>query len=309
MLIAIPSNKPGGLDAAISEHFGHCEMFTLVEVEGEELGEVKTLDNGAHEQGECLAPVTLLKEAGVEVLLAAAMGKRPLQGMEEIGIKVHASGEAATVREGLDGYVAGSCPEFSQEQSCGHGHGHGGHGDHGGDCGHHGGGGHGDDCGHHHHHEHVERKIVRGPAEQDRVVFISLKISDEAGELIEETDGIGFLFGCGAMVPGLEKALEGHVAGDIVKVRVSPEEGYGERDEERMIKAPAKEMPPDLEVGGVVQAQMHNGGITRLILVSVEDGEATLDANHPLAGKTINFEAELLEVQEATPEDLAEARR
>lgn len=300
MLIAVPSNNPGGLDAATSAHFGHCEVFTLVKVEDDKIGDVTTLANGGHEQGGCLAPVTLLKEAGVDAMVSGGMGMRPLQGFQQVGIKVFHSGEAATVREAVEGVIEGVCPEFGAEHGCGGGGDQGGCGGHDHDHDHEGG------CGHHH--QQVERKVVDGPVEKDRVVFVSLKVTDEAGEVIDETNGIGFVFGAGAMVPGLEKALDGHVVGDTVKVTVSPAEGYGERDEERIIKAPAEHMPPDIKPGDTVQAQMQNGGIARLSLIKIEDGEATLDANHPLAGKTLSFEAEVLEIQEATEEDLAAAR-
>ena len=67
MLIAVPSDAPGGLDSTISEHFGHCGAFTIIEVEDGKLGEVVILENGGHEHGGCMAPVQLLKEKGVEV--------------------------------------------------------------------------------------------------------------------------------------------------------------------------------------------------------------------------------------------------
>ncbi len=300
MLIAIPSNKPGGLDARVSPHFGRCDIFTLVKVDDDQIGEVTTLDN-AHEPGACGGTVARLQEAGVTAVVAGHMGMRPMQGLVAAGMGVHAAGEAESVREAVQGFIEGVCPEMGEEHSCSH-HGHGHEHGHEG-CGHgHGGGG---GCGHH---QHIERKTVDGPVEKDRVVFVSLRVSDEAGELIDETtDGIGFLFGHGAMVPGLEAALDGKVAGDKIKVTLGPKEAYGERDEERLIKAPADNLPPELKPGDTVQAQLHSGGIARLTLVSVEDGEATLDANHPLAGQTLTFEAEVLEIQEAAPEDLEAA--
>lgn len=296
MLIAVPSDNPGGLDAAISEHFGHCEVFTLVQVDGDQLGEVQCLSGGDHAEGGCLAPVKALKDAGVDAMVAGGMGRRPLQGFTEAGMKVYQNQRATTVREAVQGVIDGSLSEFTEQHSCG-GHGHGGHG------GHHG---HGGGCGHHH--EHVEREVVHGPVEQGRVVFVSLKVTDEAGELLEQAEGLGMVYGFGSMVPGLERALKGHVAGDTVKVTVAPEDGYGERDEQRLIKAPAENLPSDLKPGEMVQAHLHSGGVARLTLISVEDGVATLDANHPLAGKTLNFEAKILEVQEATEEDLAAAK-
>lgn len=299
MLIAVPSNNPGGLDATISEHFGHCDVFTLVKVDGNEIGETTTLEKGAHESGGCMTPVTQLKDAGVDALIAGGMGKRPLQGMQEVGIQVYLNKDAATVKEAVQAVLDGTSEPFAEQHTCGGGGGGcGGHHDHDHD---HGGG-----CGHHH--EEVVRVDVDGPVEKDRVVFVSLKVTDTEGELVDEARGIGFLFGHGAMVPGLEKALEGKAVGDTVAVTVAPEDGYGPRDEERLIKAPAANLPANLEPGDTVQAHLQSGGVARLTLVKIEGDEATLDANHPFAGKTLNFEAEVLAIQEATEQDLAAAK-
>ena len=304
MLIAVPSNNPGGLDATISEHFGHCDLFTLVQITGDKLGEATTLARGDHDEGGCMSPVMLLKNAGVDALVCGGMGRHPLQGMQQVGIQVFNSGEASTVQEAVQGVIEGVCTPFGEQHTCG-GHGHGGgHG--GGGCGGHHDHDHDGGCGHHH--EQVVREDVDGPVEKDRVVFVRLKVTDMEGEAVDEAPGIGFLFGHGAMVPGLEKALDGHVVGDTVSVTVPPEEGYGDHDPERIIKAPAANLPPNLEPGDTVQAHLHSGGTARLVLVKIEGEEATLDANHPFAGKTLKFEAEVLAIQEATEEDLAAAR-
>lgn len=299
MLIAVPSNNPGGLEATISEHFGHCDVFTLVTVSAGMIDSAKTLDTGEHESGGCMTPVQLLKEAGVDAMVCAGMGMRPLQGMQQVGIQVFVNKEAGTVKAAVQSVLDGSCQPFGAEHTCGGG------GGGGGGCGGHHDHEHGEGCGHHH--QQVERKDVDGPVERDRVVFVSLKVSGEDGELIDEARGLGFLFGRGAMVPGLEKALEGKVVGDTVSVTVPPEEGYGERDPERVIEAPAENLPEGLKPGDTVHAHLHSGGTAQLTLIKVEDGTATLDANHPFAGKTLNFEAEVLAIQEATEEDLAAA--
>ena len=110
MLIAIPSDSSEGLDSTISEHFGHCGAFTLVEVSGSEIGEVTILPNGGHEEGGCMAPVQLLKEKGVEILLAGGMGQRPLAGFQQVGIAVHSKSEAQTVGEAVELFIGGGCP-------------------------------------------------------------------------------------------------------------------------------------------------------------------------------------------------------
>ena len=89
MLIAVPSESTDGLDAAISEHFGHCAAFTIIAVKNDSIGEVSIVENTEHEHGGCMTPVNLLKEHGVEVLLAGGMGMRPLAGFQQVGIDVH----------------------------------------------------------------------------------------------------------------------------------------------------------------------------------------------------------------------------
>jgi predicted Fe-Mo cluster-binding NifX family protein len=121
--------SPGGLDAALSEHFGHCDVFTLVDVDGEEL-KVSTLANGGHEQGGCMAPVMLLKQAGVDVLVAGGMGMRPLAGFQQVGIDVFFNEGASTVADGVSLLRAGQARRFGPAQVCGGGGGH-----HGGGCG------------------------------------------------------------------------------------------------------------------------------------------------------------------------------
>ncbi|MDX2438179.1 MAG: NifB/NifX family molybdenum-iron cluster-binding protein [Acidobacteriota bacterium] len=135
MLIAIPADTTDGLDAAISEHFGHCAAFTLVDVTDDAIGEASILENSGHVEGGCMAPVTLLKERGVEVLLAGGMGGRPLAGFPQVGIDVRFKEDAGTVREAVELFVSGGCRAFGEAHTCGGGV---------GGC---------DGHDHHHHHE------------------------------------------------------------------------------------------------------------------------------------------------------------
>lgn len=90
MKIAIPTDAPGGLGASRSGHFGHCDIFTVIDVEsGNEVVDVHTIINEGHEAGGCMAPVTLLKDAGVEAIVVAGLGMRPMQGFSQVGIKVY----------------------------------------------------------------------------------------------------------------------------------------------------------------------------------------------------------------------------
>ncbi|MDR2946724.1 MAG: NifB/NifX family molybdenum-iron cluster-binding protein [Candidatus Adiutrix sp.] len=116
--IAIPSNAPGGLEAGVSAHFGHCDLYTIVEADGSDLKSVTTLPNPPHEEGGCLAPVQLLAKQGVRVLLAGGMGRRPLMGFTEAGIQVFFAG-LPTVGESVQALLEGRLPAFTMDGVCG----------------------------------------------------------------------------------------------------------------------------------------------------------------------------------------------
>ena len=120
MRIAIPSDNPGGLEAPLSAHFGHCAVFTIVDVNGDDL-KVHTIANGGHEQGGCMAPVMLLKNAGVDVMVAGGMGQRPLMGFQQVGISVFFNEGAETVDAAVKLVLAGKARRFGPAQVCGGG--------------------------------------------------------------------------------------------------------------------------------------------------------------------------------------------
>ncbi len=140
--IAIPSDAPGGLSAPISAHFGHCDVFTLVEVDGDRIVGTSLVVPPDHDHGGCLAPVAALASRGVSAILTGGMGARPLAGFLEAGIQPYFAGDRADVGDAVLALLAGRLPAFAFENGCGCG-GEGGHGEEGGCCG-----GHGHD--HHH---------------------------------------------------------------------------------------------------------------------------------------------------------------
>lgn len=120
--IAIPSEMPGGLEAALGMHFGHCDIYTLVDAENGAIVGVRTLPNVPHQQGGCMAPVNHLAQNGVQVLIAGGMGMRPLMGFQQVGIQVFHSSGAPTVGQAVQALLMGSLPAFSTEFTCGGGH-------------------------------------------------------------------------------------------------------------------------------------------------------------------------------------------
>jgi predicted Fe-Mo cluster-binding NifX family protein len=88
LVLAVPSIGEGGLDGERSGHFGHCDCFTMVKIADGAVVEVGTIDNPPHVEGGCLTPVNLLASHGVQALIVAGMGARPLAGFDQAGIKV-----------------------------------------------------------------------------------------------------------------------------------------------------------------------------------------------------------------------------
>lgn len=117
--VAVPSAMPGGLDAEVGQHFGHCDIYTIVEVSDGKVSKVGTLPNVPHVQGGCMAPVNHLAGNGVNVLIAGGMGMRPLMGFNQVGIHVYYGGAAGTVGAAVQAFLAGKLPEFSSEMTCG----------------------------------------------------------------------------------------------------------------------------------------------------------------------------------------------
>ncbi len=123
-IVAIPSSHPGGLDAALGAHFGHCDLYTVVQLEQGEIKQVQVLPNVPHQQGGCMAPVQHLASNGIQVLIAGGMGLRPLMGFNQVGIQVFYGGGSETVGQAVNALAQGRLSQFSQENTCGGGGGH-----------------------------------------------------------------------------------------------------------------------------------------------------------------------------------------
>ncbi len=139
------------------------------------------------------------------------------------------------------------------------------------------------------------------------VVTMHYTLTDDQGEVLDSSSGsdpLTYLHGAQNIIPGLERALEGTAAGHKARVTVAPAEGYGEKDPAAVFEAPREHFPPDLELkpGVRVSADGPQGPISFLV-VSVTDKTATLDGNHPLAGQTLHFDVEIVNVRAATDEE------
>lgn len=119
--VAVPSTHPGGMDSLLGAHFGHCDLYTLVEVTDGQVQDVRTLPNVPHQQGGCMAPVNHLAQNGVQVLIAGGMGMRPLMGFNQVGINVFYGGGIQTVGEAVDAFLKGNLQQCTSDFTCGGG--------------------------------------------------------------------------------------------------------------------------------------------------------------------------------------------
>jgi len=121
--IAIPSVDNGGLDGQRAGHFGHCDVFTLVDVEDGKVKQVTTIANHGHVQGGCMVPVNLLADHNVNALIVGGIGMRPLMGFKQVGIDVYHDATRPEIRPVVEDLIAGKLPMISDDQVCGGGQG------------------------------------------------------------------------------------------------------------------------------------------------------------------------------------------
>ena len=135
----------------------------------------------------------------------------------------------------------------------------------------------------------------------------TLTVDAEVVDSSEGSDPIEFLQGHGQIITGLEQALYGMKIGDEKMVVVKPSEGYGEVDEDAFIDVPRSEFPSDIpaQVGVAIQMQDEHGDVLDARIFEVSKDVITLDFNHPLAGKELTFKVTVVELREATEEELA----
>ncbi len=120
--IAIPSEGEGGLDGQRSGHFGHCSVFTLVDVEDGEIKKVSILANQEHVQGGCMVPVNLLAQHKANALIVGGIGKRPLMGFKQAGIEVYYEASRPEIKPVVEDMISGKLPQIADNQVCGGGH-------------------------------------------------------------------------------------------------------------------------------------------------------------------------------------------
>ena len=144
---------------------------------------------------------------------------------------------------------------------------------------------------------------------KNKVVSLSYCLKDSQGEELDRADGnkpMKYLHGGGAIVPGLENALDGLKVGDTKEVTVRPEEGYGEILSDLQMNVERKMFPANqkIAVGMQFMAELGDGRKHPFTVVKMKDDNINIDGNHPLAGQTLHFSVEVIEIRDATSEEV-----
>lgn len=144
----------------------------------------------------------------------------------------------------------------------------------------------------------------------DCVVTLAYTLRDDAGEELDSAtaaDPFAFVQGRHSVIPGLEKALAGRASGDKLDLTIAAADAYGEHSPARVQVVPRDRFPADIDIepGMQFHASDEHGGRMAVRVAEVSEDGITVDANHPLAGQTLHFAVEVLDVRAATAEELA----
>ena len=265
----------------VFQHFGHTEQFKVYDVQDGKVvsSQVFGSDGTGHE-----ALAGLLADRAIDVLICGGIGGGAQAALQAQGIELcaGASGDAdAAVEAYLRGELVNTGANCDHHEHHGESH----------SCGDHAEGGCGGCHGPRMEGPNVGRKVrthYRGTF-NDGTQFDS---SYDRGEPLE------FVCGAGMMISGFDKAVADMAVGEIRQVHLMPEEAYGIRDLQNVFSLEIAQLPgaEDLEVGDQAYLQTVDGRPFSVTVVEKDDKTITLDANHEMAGKELNFEIELVEV-------------
>ncbi len=146
------------------------------------------------------------------------------------------------------------------------------------------------------------------PITADTVVSIDYTLRDDDGQVLDSSQGaepLNYLHGHGQIIPGLEHELEGKQVGDELSIHIEAEDAYGPHDPERVVEVERSNFDFDVKAGDYVQAQHPDGSLMPFLVTAAGPEMVTLDGNHPLAGKALNFEIKVVGVRAATEDELA----
>ena len=282
----------------IFQHFGRTEYFKVYEVEDGKILSSEVISSNGIGHG---ALAGLLADRDIRTLICGGLGGGALNALTGAGIEVcaGASGDAdAAVEAYLKGELTDSganCDHHGEGHTCGHHEGEdheccGGHeGEEGGCCG---GGG----CG--------GRQILFEGKNAGKNVKVHYRGTFDDGTQFDSSydrgEPLAFICGAGMMIRGFDKAVADMEVGQIIDVHLMPEEAYGDRNPEAILEVAIAQLPgsENLKVGDRVYLQNMAGQPFPVTVTAKDDTMITLDANHEMAGKELNFRIELVECED-----------
>ena len=306
MKIAVPYDNGN-----VFQHFGRTEAFKYYQVTDGVVtaGEVISTNGIGHE-----ALADVLAENGADAVICGGLGSGAMNALTAAGIQV-ISGAQGSTNEAVQSFLRGeltssevNCNHHHEEDpgcggSCGSGEdscgggcgedscGYGSEEDGCGCCGSEEGG-----CGGCGHHIPVEGKNVGARV---RVHYEgTLDDGTRFDSSYERNEPLEFVCGSGQMIHGFDQAVAQMNVGEIVNVRLEPEEAYGMPDPAAVMVFRIRDLPGsgNLVPGQRVQLEADNGQIVPVRVTARDDETITLDANHEMAGKALNFKIELVEI-------------
>jgi FKBP-type peptidyl-prolyl cis-trans isomerase SlyD len=146
---------------------------------------------------------------------------------------------------------------------------------------------------------------------RNKLVFITYSILDSRGMVVEQHDmPVGYVHGANSgILPAIERAVNGRAVGERVEITLAPEEGYGERDESLVYVEELENVPPEFRrVGAEVLFQNEAGDTKAFYVTAIEDGKLTLDGNPSLAGQSVTCLVNVVDIRDATPEEIRNGR-
>jgi len=138
-------------------------------------------------------------------------------------------------------------------------------------------------------------------------IHFTLTTEGEVANSTAEGSPIDYLHGAQNVVPGLESALTGSAAGDTITATIAPEDAYGARVDAPAVRVPRDQFPSDMpiQVGMPIGGETPEGEVVPFWITQVDDDTVVVDPNHPLAGKTLDFEVKIIAVRSASKEEVA----
>lgn len=280
MKIAVPYDN-----GEVFQHFGRTEAFKYYELEDGFItpGDVIPTGGTSHE-----ALADHLADRHVDLVICGGLGDGAKSALEELGIQV-VTGTSGDVDAAVAAYLAGDLT--GGEANCSHGHNE--EASCGGGCGGCGGG-----CGGCHSApvDPIEGKNA------GKTVRVHYRGTFNDGSIFDSSydrgEPLEFVCGAGQMIRGFDQAVADMDAGEIVNVHLMPEDAYGMPNPNAVFSFAISDLPgsEELKVGQRVHLQADNGQVIPVRVTARDDEQITLDANHEMAGKELNFQIELVEI-------------